>query len=78
LSANGPRRQGKLRHDEKNHALDGSGPFANYLFLGRGKGRSDQAQGVYFPVSSVTHPAERVATTRPVGSGFVGFAVSEN
>ena len=40
--ANAPRRQGKLRHDQQNHALDGSGTFAKNSILTRGKGRSER------------------------------------
>src|ERR1035437_9731348 len=40
--ANAPRRQGKLRHDQQNHARDGSGTFAKNSILTRGKGRSER------------------------------------
>src|ERR1017187_9979806 len=40
--ANAPRRQGRLRHDQQNHALDGSGAFAKNSLLTKGKGRSER------------------------------------
>ena len=35
--ANAPRRQGRLRHDQQNHALDGSGAFAKNSILQKEK-----------------------------------------